>query len=286
MKKIMLWLFIVLTTVVLSVLGLLAYAAWSIGHNAMTIESWSGADGEVCENLSYGPNQSNNYTLYWPAGLNGDAASLMLFIHGGAWMGGDKKDIEYACRRYAKQGYVTATMNYSLLSSDSPDVTVHTMTDEIDECIRAIQTYCKERGVTLRAMMLSGQSAGGHLAMLYSYTYDSVIPIAFIAIQVGPTDLDYLLGSAADADHEYLRDCSPLNHVTATSPPAILAYGAQDGLITLEHPRRLKERYDSLGLQYEYIEFPNSGHALGHAEDEECSKRYFEAIRQWADELL
>lgn len=261
--------------------------AWTwkshITSGAMMEEAWDKADGERIADLKYGKRPMNTYDLYLPNTQRFSLAEqrgLMLFVHGGSWLGGDKSEQSYQCKRYAKEGYVTATMNYTLLDSKHPEINLLTMADEIDTCIHAIVRECGDRNINLQWMMLSGQSAGGHLAMLYGYKYQSPLPLRFLAIQVGPVDLGILFPSDSEERQDTLRMFSPISYVTADAPPAILAYGAKDELVNLEHPRELCAKYDSLSIPYEYIEFSHSGHML--SDDRDCAKRYFDSIREWA----
>ena len=44
--------------------------------------------------------------------------------------------LEYLCTRYAKMGYITATMGYTLLSGNYPHYNIYRILDEITACIR------------------------------------------------------------------------------------------------------------------------------------------------------
>ncbi len=282
-KKIFSGCLLTLALVIAIAIALLWAMKSRITSGAMMEEAWSKEDGEEILDLKYGERPRNVYDLYLPNEQRfprSEFKGLMLFVHGGSWLGGDKSHQAYQCKRYAKEGYVTATMNYTLLDSNHPEVNMFTMTDEIDACIHAIIDECTGRGVNLRWMMLSGQSAGGHLAMLYGYKYQSPLPLRFLAIQVGPVNLANLFPNESEEKQDTLRMFSPISYVSADAPPAILAYGAKDNLINLAHPRELCDKYDSLSIPYEYIEFPHSGHMLNS--DEDCAKRYFDCIRKWA----
>ena len=78
---------------------------------------WDSRNGNIIRNLKYGKGSRNTYDLFLPANKECDA--LMLFVHGGSWMSGKKEDIEWAARRYAKEGYVSATINYSRAGKDT-----------------------------------------------------------------------------------------------------------------------------------------------------------------------
>ncbi|MBR5801215.1 MAG: hypothetical protein IKY25_00540 [Alistipes sp.] len=80
--------------------GYLFYRIKQNQKNGGTVVEWSQSDGQTLRNLSYGNEKRNKYDLFIPN--NPKQGAMMLFVHGGSWMGGEKEDIEYAARRFAK----------------------------------------------------------------------------------------------------------------------------------------------------------------------------------------
>lgn len=153
----------------------------------------------IIKDVNYAESYRNTYDLYLPANKNPKA--LMLFIHGGSWISGEKEDMALFAGRYVKAGYITASINYTRLDTDSivlADKVIKsshkTMLEEIDASIKAIKAKCEELGCPLEQMAIGGYSAGGHLAMLYAsrYTEQSAIPIKFQISWVGPSDFNML----------------------------------------------------------------------------------------------
>ncbi|MBQ5392431.1 MAG: alpha/beta hydrolase [Bacteroidaceae bacterium] len=166
---------------------------------------WESKDGEILRNLKYGEGTRNVYDLFLPP--TKDSNALMLFVHGGAWMSGNKEDIEWAARRYTKEGYVSATINYSRAGKDTLALggeysapSIESMVTEIGMSIDAIIQECKRQGITLTQMAIGGYSAGGHLAMLYAtrHAEDSPLPIRFQISWVGPADFTRLFPTNAE----------------------------------------------------------------------------------------
>ena len=138
----------------------------------------------------------NNYDLYVPNGLNkNEKHVVILFIHGGAWVSGFKTDVNEYVYEFARRGYVTATIKYTLLkrAMDDPKVSIFRNLDEIDACIASIKSSLGQLGfdTTKSQLVIGGASSGSHLAMLYSYSRGekSSIPINFIVNAVGPVDI-------------------------------------------------------------------------------------------------
>ena len=152
---------------------------------------WKDEYGQRFTDVAYGSREHNKYDLYLPNdAAQQDSLPLILYVHGGSWIGGDKSEHTSDCFTWLKKGYATATMNYSLLNEDG--VSIPTMLEEIGSCIRHIEGFASQKGVHIRQMAIGGTSAGGHLAMMYSFGCSHVIPLRFATIKVGPADLRIL----------------------------------------------------------------------------------------------
>ncbi len=101
--------------------------------------------------------------VYYPAGRD-DIRSLPMIvdIHGGGWIYGDKELNKYYCLELAHKGYVVFNISYRLV----PDVTVN---EQLQDCLAAMQYINNNyRQFTDNpTMLLTGDSAGG---MLSAYT--------------------------------------------------------------------------------------------------------------------
>lgn len=140
--------------------------------------------------------KSNNYDLYVPKNLiKSEEQTVVLFIHGGAWVSGLKTDVNEYVYQLANKGYISATIKYSLLKRTMDDSTksIFRNLDEIDACIKSIKSILGELGFDTSKLKLAigGASSGAHLAMLYSFSRGSLspIPISFIIDAVGPVDI-------------------------------------------------------------------------------------------------
>jgi len=159
-------------------------------------ENYDEEIGEINEGNNYPANERNNYDLYIPdSALKkvNESNGLILWIHGGAWIEGDKTKMEQLCEMYAEQGYITANMEYTLLNGQYKEANIYRIMDEITACIKSIKEKLKNIGfdVNKLKMVIGGYSAGAHLALLYSYLIKdiNIIPIQFVINFVGPIGL-------------------------------------------------------------------------------------------------
>ena len=269
------------------------------------LESWTDKDGTIIRDIVYDKKKSLAYDLYLPAKITEKAQYAMIFIHGGAWNSGDKSELSYGCRRFAKAGYTTVTLNYSLAKKDGPKITFFTMLDDIANCLAHLKQNMNKRNIQLKSIALSGYSAGGHLAMLYAFSRKekSPLPVAFVFEQVGPTlfapetwndnkDFALTLASAGagktitEKDYQtgnYLsvvKTISPALLVDENTVPGIYAYGAKDPLVIPAHYTALEKALKKYKVPHEIVKYNKSGHFL--CDDPEQAQKYRSLIFEYA----
>ena len=153
--------------------------------------------GEMNNGRNYTTNERNVYDLYIPSSVTEKKDKynrIILFIHGGAWIQGEKEQMELFCSTYGSLGFITATMGYTLLMNKYEEANAFRMIDEITATIKSIKKKLINDGFDgdKLEMAIGGGSAGAHLALLYAYGFgkNSPIPIKFIINICGPVTLD------------------------------------------------------------------------------------------------
>ena len=153
--------------------------------------------GIINNNKDYIANDRSFYDLYIPQyslenknNYNG----IILWLHGGAWIMGNKEQMNSFIKNYIQNGYIIANMGYTLLNSVYKDANIFRILDEVRACIKSIRNKLvnKEKfdGNKL-GLGIGGGSAGGHISLLYSYLMkDSPIPVKFVMDYCGPIGLD------------------------------------------------------------------------------------------------
>jgi acetyl esterase len=97
--------------------------------------------------------------LFMPVG-NGPFP-LVVDLHGGAWCNGDLRDCEPRDLVLARDGFAVAALNFRHAGSGYPTSLV-----DINYGIRWLKAHAGQLGLRADAVGVSGQSSGGHLAML------------------------------------------------------------------------------------------------------------------------
>jgi arylformamidase len=182
------------------------------------------------QDLRYGEGPKEALDLFVPAA---PARGTLVFIHGGYWRALDKSDFLFVAPPIVAAGLAVAVINYDLC----PDVSIATI---VDECRRAIGWILRDgaaRGANAERIVVSGHSAGGHLAAMLLATPASAWgrpshPIAGAVSISGVHDLRPLTLFSFNADFR-LDDAeaarlSPILMRPATDAPIVAAVGADE----------------------------------------------------------
>ena len=118
---------------------------------------------EVLEGLPYlsGGHPMHTLNLYRPLGAEGPLP-VVVDIHGGGWMYGDRELNRAYCMYLASQGWAVMGMSYRLL----PEVDLRGQVQDVFASFRWLEHHGGAYGLDLDRLCLTGDSAGGHLAGL------------------------------------------------------------------------------------------------------------------------
>ncbi len=104
-------------------------------------------------------NRYHMLDVYYPENTDGKLP-VIIDIHGGGWMYGDKELNKIYCLNLAKRGFVVFNISYRLV----PTVTVNEQLKDCAEALKWISEHISEYPCQTENIMLTGDSAGGHLA--------------------------------------------------------------------------------------------------------------------------
>ena len=145
------------------------------------------ADHEEHVNYAYGTHTRHKMDLFLPT--TEENVGLILFIHGGGWMAGEKECYRYNLFEWCERGYAAMALNYRY--ADGETITYNQILDDITLALVGAKKLAKEANVNFSKMLLTGGSAGGHLALMYAYAKGDVSPVepGCVVSFCGPTDL-------------------------------------------------------------------------------------------------
>jgi acetyl esterase/lipase len=105
------------------------------------------------------PDGPQKLRLFMPVAAH--AVPLVVDLHGGAWCNGDLKDCEGRDLTLVRAGFAVAALNFRHAGAGYPASLV-----DINYAIRWLKAHASKLGIDADRVGLSGQSSGGHLAML------------------------------------------------------------------------------------------------------------------------
>ena len=261
----------------------------------------------VLNDVPYGNHERHRVDIYIPEKAESESG-LILFIHGGGWTSGDKSVHTPDAEHFANLGYISATMNYRYVSKD---VHIEHELDDVSAALDAIRKKCTEYGFNISKLILSGGSAGAHLALLYAYIKGNDSPVHPVAIcaYCPPSDCtkeDFLLGIKGEFEgwkyeilsmvcnaeitkatflnedsQKALQKISPISYVDERCIPTAIFYGKEDELIPVGHIAEFEQKLTNAGIRHDMVLFENSGHALN--KDPEASVQAKRVIQQYAE---
>ncbi|MGN0930256.1 MAG: alpha/beta hydrolase fold domain-containing protein [Thermoguttaceae bacterium] len=255
--------------------------------NGGFVEDWTeGEDGAILKDVSYGSKSWQVMDVYLPKEVEpAKSKGAFVFIHGGAWMGGTRRECAAFAKRAAKSGYLAANIEYMLYNDKDESIkkeySLAKVMEEIDAAISKLTEVGSENGYQVKRVALSGHSAGGHLTMQYGYTFKERtgipdVEIAFLAPRVGPADFhakswkaqedpkgiawiaSFLSGrkitgeelAEPDAETEIaIESISPVAHIKEDAPPTLAAYGGRDFLVPTTQRDALQDAFSKLGAK-------------------------------------
>ena len=84
-------------------------------------------------------------------------------------------------------------------------------------------------------------------------------------------------------DMEYIIETSPLRQAHLIKSPVLIMHGAQDSNVRLVHARKLADKLDRLGKEYEWYVEPYEGHGFG---GEQARLNMFGKVEDFLDKHL
>ena len=246
---------------------------------------------QITPNIVY--KTANNYQakldLYSPRKQD-TPAPVLVMIHGGGWLFGSKEDGGLYVLPYLEMGFAVVNVEYRMGS-------VSLAPAAVEDCLCALRWVgqnAKKYNFDLNKVVVTGGSAGGHLALTtamiptsagfenecifeddqgWTGTFvDSRPKVAAVVNWFGITDVNDMLqgpnkhgyaiswlGNQPNRD-DIAKKVSPLTYVRPGLPPILTIHGDNDKLVPYSHAVRLHEALTKAGVKNQLLTIPGGGH--------------------------
>jgi acetyl esterase/lipase len=258
---------------------------------------------QISPNLTYlvANNYEDKLDIYHRQDVSGPQPTL-IYIHGGGWTGGTKESAFMSVMPWLEMGWNVVNVEYRLARvSHAPAA--------VEDCLCALKwvvSHASEYHIDSSKIVVSGDSAGGHLSLMTGMTPDSAgldrqcpsnsdvaLPkVAAIINWYGITDVADLLegpnsknyavawlGSVPNRE-EIARRVSPLTYVRPGLPPILSIQGDADPTVPYSHSLRLRDALNKAGVPNELVTIPGGKHGQFTPEER---VRIYSAVRAFLE---
>jgi len=237
--------------------------------------------------------------LYLPKGNK--KVPLIVFIHGGAFTRGDKKDQNPA--PFLSDGYAFASLNYRL----SQDAIFPAQIEDCKAAIRWLRRNAEKYRLDPDRFGAWGTSAGGHLVALLGTTGDTKLfdvgenlefssRIQAVADWFGPTDFlqmdahklpngmghdapgspeSRLIGGAIQRNKEKVAAANPITYISPGAPPFLIAHGDADRLVPYQQSVLLAAALKAVEVPVTFYTVKGGGHGFRNAAADKLRTEFF-----------
>lgn len=227
-------------------------------------------------NEAYGTEPKQNMDVYLPAGRTQSETPLLIYIHGGGWIDGDKSEFLQVKTSLEKEfpGYAFVSLNYRLFDFATGSNKIKDQEQDIIKAFKYIESQLDNWNIS-DDFIISGASAGGHLALLHAYK-NNTSDIKAAVVFFPPTDLIELFpfsnfttlgltallgGTPTTANMAYLES-SPITHIDPLDVPTIFFHGNLDAVVPISQSQLLEQQLKSAGVRHKFTVVQGQGHGF------------------------
>ncbi len=200
---------------------------------------------------------------------------LLVWIHGGGWTKGSRRNVNPAFLALAEEGYAVASIDYQLLG-------VPGLPQIIKECkgaIRFLRANAEKYGYNADKIGVGGSSAGGHLVLMLGTSggvkelegniggnLNQSSSVQAVVDFFGPSDMVLQPRVKEMMGSKYLKSkavqFSPITYVDKNDPPLLIYHGTADPIVPIEQARVIHKKYQEAGIESTKHEIQGGSHGF------------------------
>lgn len=229
----------------------------------------------VVRDVAYGSDSLQTMDMSLVEGRDA-STPLIILVHGGGWMAGDKKDAEFMRDACFAKGINVVNINYRM----GEGIHYEEMMADLDMAVEYLYENAGRLHIRTSKMVMWGGSAGAHLALLYAYGYDVRNAISLVMTLGAPTKLDSF-GSMRGAKPQDVEGLLPVvtgkpwtydegqldeayhlasPYYAKNLKPTLLVHGEKDDIVPLAQSEVMSRKLKENGVADTLIVLPGAGH--------------------------
>ena len=244
------------------------------------------------EHLAYGLKARNRLDLYRTKNPK-KQKPLIVFVHGGSWQHGNKRDYLFIGETFAREGFDVAVINYQL----APENIFPAFVDDLAQAIHYLNQNKVKLNISTDNMILMGHSAGAFNVMSVVYSAQSQNfkykdQIKAIVGLAGPYHFDYVGDPLSEHafDHKIsYQQVMPYYFIEPNQIKHYLLVAEQDQVVERKNTLDLDIALRQKGNHSHIAVIPKTGHITIVATLASLMSHYFKTKRtilHFLDEAL
>ncbi len=222
-------------------------------------------------NQSFGNDELQKFDIHLPKNLNQKVPVIVLF-HGGGWREGDKSFIKPFVEYLKKRKINCAIVNANYRLTSYKDITYKEQLEDIGLLLGKLENESENWQIKPQYFLL-GYSAGGHLALLYSYLTDNkkvkvaggiAVPTDLTRLRLGESEIgdgvEKFVGKPIETAFDEYMKVSPAYQLKRSSTPTIVFFGGDDKIVPIEQGLFFEQKLIEKKVKYELYIYPNQTH--------------------------
>jgi len=263
--------------------------------------------GEDLKDIEYG--QAGKVALHMDAHIPDGKGPFpaAILVHGGAWVTGDRTNsVRPLLQPLSDAGFAWFSISYRLAADVARNpvgaaMQLGTAESDVRRAVAFVREHAPEYRVNPNKIALIGESAGGQLAAMAALRPDTSGAVQGVVAFYTPSDLATLARTTSlipdnvrDAVKGTLFDnilmaglseFSPINAVSAASPPFLLIHGTDDNVVPFAQSERFCDKLRASNVGCELYPVKGGGHGIRGWEYYKLTD-YKTPMVQWLQKVL
>lgn len=232
-------------------------------------------DFDYYKDLVFSSNDKVKLDLYTPVSLNGHPAEVVILLHGGGWISGDKSFLKPTVDMLLREGKNLAIVNMNYRVDSRAGDLLSLQLADLQNVMNFLRDNAEKYNLRQDNYRIVGFSAGGHIALTYAYRTTETAIKTVVAISA-PTELtvkelldkslwpnvEILIGKKYGDSTDVFKNASPFHLASFRSPKTILVYGLKDVLVSSQQGELLARKLSLMNVSCKFNVLPGETHEL------------------------